>query len=372
MMDATLRANQPFADYLDGQSATVKRVEVIVESSELVLAGQDATPIRWRLSNIRSLPDQADPYSIVLTYSGDPLARLIVDDRALRKQLQLRCPNLNKRLPVQGRGRILGWSIGAIASVCLIIFVLVPTMANQLAEFLPASGEKALGDSTFAQIRSALSDNDVVPVDLCENPAGQAALELMQARLEQATSLPYPLSVHVLDHEMVNAFALPGGYIVIFRGLIDAAEDPDEVAAVFAHEIGHVVNRDPTRSALRTAGSIGVLGLVFGDFAGGTAVLFLVERLIQASYSQEAEAGADAFAHRTLAAQGISPTALATFFERLRDRHGDDDGIVSHLAAHPTLTARIESAIGADNQVSGPIRPSLSDAQWQDLRAICR
>lgn len=67
---------------------------------------------------------------------------------------------------------------------------------------------------------------------------------------------------------------MPGGLIILFRGLIDAAESSDEVAAVYAHELGHVVARDPTRIALRSAGSIGVLGLLLGDFAGGAVVLF--------------------------------------------------------------------------------------------------
>ena len=84
----------------------------------------------------------------------------------------------------------------------------------------------------------------------------------------------------------------PGGRLVFFRGLLEEAENPDEVAAVLAHEIGHVVYRDPTRDALRSAGSLGVLGLLFGDFAGGTVALFIANQLINASYSQAAEARA--------------------------------------------------------------------------------
>ncbi len=159
---------------------------------------------------------------------------------------------------------------------------------------------------------------------------------------------------------------------MFFRGLIEAAEHPDEVAAVFAHEIGHVVNRDPARGALRSAGSIGVLGLVFGDFAGGAAVLFMVERLIDATYSQEAEASADSFAHGVLAKGGMSPDALASFFERLRAKYGDSEGIVAHFMAHPSLGNRITAARYAASRITGPKRPSLGEEDWQDLRGICR
>jgi len=68
------------------------------------------------------------------------------------------------------------------------------------------------------------------------------------------------------------------GYVVFFRGLIDTTECPEELATVFAHEIGHVEARDPTRIALRSAGSIDVLGLLFGG-RGGALVLLLANGL---------------------------------------------------------------------------------------------
>lgn len=371
----TVAPHQAFADYLDGRSAVIHRVALsIAEASSgpiLVVTLADDQVVRWPLRDLRTIPDQAGKNQLVITSKDAPLGRLIVEDAETQRLLKARSPNLRQRPPVRGRGRIFAWSIAALASVGLIVFVLVPAMADQLAEYLPPDGEKALGDTTFEQIRNALSENEFNPVKICEDRAGMAALEQMQSRLEDETDLPYPLSVLVLDHEMVNAFALPGGRIVLFRGLIKAAETPDEVAAVLAHEIGHVVNRDPARGALRSAGSIGVLGLIFGDFAGGAAVLFMVERLIDATYSQSAEAAADSFAHDLLISGGIPPAALADFFERLRARYGDQDGIVAHFMAHPGLGDRIAKARAANSRMVGAIRPSLGELDWQDLRGIC-
>ncbi len=364
-----------FADYLDGRAATVQRIEVLVErspeSEAIVLIPPEGERLRWPLDDLRGVPDQAGRDRLIVTSQRQPLARLFVGDRALCDLLTARARHLHKRPPVRGRGRILGWGLGALASVALIVFVLVPVMADQLAEFLPPEGEKALGDTTFEQIRSALAESDFEPVRICSETEGVVALDRLQRRLQGGVALPYPLTVHVLDHEMVNAFALPGGRIVLFRGLLEAAESADEVAAVLAHEIGHVVNRDPARGALRSAGSIGVLGLILGDFAGGAAVLFLVERLIDATYSQEAEAGADAFAHDLLLSEGVSPAALEQFFDRLRREYGDQEGIVAHFLAHPRLGNRIAAAREAADRMTGPIRPSLGEADWQDLRHIC-
>ncbi|MGR3289600.1 MAG: M48 family metallopeptidase, partial [Paracoccaceae bacterium] len=147
---------------------------------------------------------------------------------------------------------------------------------------------------------------------------------------------------------------------------------PDEIAGVLAHEVGHVVNRDPARGALRSAGSIGVLGLLFGDFAGGTVVLFLLNRLIDATYSQDAEALADTFAHQTLGNAGIAPSALANMFERLRQKGGDPDGILAHFMAHPQLGDRIAAARNADSLLTRAAVPSLDKDDWRALQNICR
>ncbi len=338
----------------------------------LVIMPPEGAPLRWPLAGIRQLSDQARTDEMVVQSTEQPAARLILRDRAAIRVIESRCPNLNRRPPVEGTGRLIGWAAAAIASVALIVFVLVPVMANQLATFLPPAGERALGDTTLEQIRTALDDTGFRPLPFCDAADGVAALDKMTARLTTNIDLPYPVTVHVLDHELINAFALPGGYIVFFRGLIEAAEHPDEVAAVLAHELGHVVHRDPTRIALRSAGSIGVLGLLLGDFAGGAVVLFLAERLIQATYTQEAEAGADAFAHDTLTAAGILPSALATMFQRLRDEYGDAEGITAHFTSHPALGDRIAAARAADTALTGAIRPSLDDTDWRALRRICR
>ncbi|NKW72167.1 M48 family metallopeptidase [Rhodobacteraceae bacterium R_SAG10] len=364
-----------FADFLDGKSAVVRRAALSMDETSaapcLLLSLPEQSDLRWPLAAIRRLPDQAGRDTMVLTLHDDAVRRLVLRDEAVRKILTARCPNLKARPRVANRGKLLGWSLGAIASVALIIFVLVPVMADQLAEFLPPDGERALGDATFEQIRTALSVEDFVPVRICETRRGVAALDTMTARLETLTDLPYPLAVNVLDHDLVNAFALPGGRVVLFRGLIDAADGPDEVAAVLAHEIGHVAARDPARRALRSAGSIGVLGLILGDFAGGAVVLFLVERLIDANYSRDAEAAADQYAFDLLVGAGVRPSALATFFERLQQDQGDGVGILAHFQSHPELGDRISAARSGDTGAATFGLPSLNAREWARLRRIC-
>lgn len=356
--------------FLDGDRATAAPVAFTFEdtSQALVIAAPDG-PVTWPYSEIRAMRDQAGPDQMVLRLLGDLTTRLILTDPDDQLLLRARAKRLGRYVSHVRPGRLMAWAAAAVASVALIIFVLVPVMANQLAEYLPPEGEKALGDTTFEQIRTALDETGFGELPLCENSDGLAALAKIETRLSAEMDLVSPLTVHVLDHEMVNAFALPGGYVVFFRGLIEEARRPEEVAAVFAHEIGHVQARDPTRIALRSAGSIGVLGLLFGDFAGGALVLFLAEQIIQADYTQEAEAAADTFAHAALLAADLPPSAIGTFFEHLPDEAGEA-GILQHLQSHPELGDRIEAARAAEPE-GAKFRLLLTDQEWAALQGIC-
>lgn len=356
------------AVYFDGDSPEPRMADVArIDGDILQITLADGSTVHWPARQVRKVADQPDKGDATLRVTSDPVARLYVADVQSLPPLI----HLTKRAPPKGRGRLAMWAAGAIAAVALQIGVLIPLMADQLANIIPQRAERALGTATLDQIRNALGNDRFGPLAFCENPEGREALNDMTATF--APSLPggTEVSVFVLNHPMINAFALPGGNVVFFRGLIDAAETPEEVAAVLAHELGHVVSRDPTRHALRSAGSIGVLGLLFGDFAGGAVVLFLTERLIDASYTQAAETAADAFAHEVLEEANVSPAALGDMFERLRDRYGDNDGVVAHFLSHPTLSDRIDTArdVAPEGRTWTPI---LTDDQWADLQSICK
>ncbi|WP_299749978.1 M48 family metallopeptidase [uncultured Tateyamaria sp.] len=356
------------ASYFNGDTPNPVPVYVTPsdDGAQIILSRPNADDVIWPASDIRTVSDLPSGIDAVLRLTSDPVARLYVQDAGTMPRL----PHLNRRAPPKGRGRLAMWAAGAVAAVALQIGILIPLMADQLANFIPPRAERALGEATFEQIRGALGSDTLGPLRVCEKPEGRAALNEMAATFAPSIPDNGEISVFVLNHPMINAFALPGGYVVFFRGLIDAAETPEEVAAVFAHELGHVVSRDPTRHALRSAGSIGVLGLLFGDFAGGAVVLFLTERLIDANYTQAAEVAADTFAHMVLEDAEISPAALGDMFERLRKKHGDSDGTLSHFLSHPTLSDRIEKARDAAPE-DGDWSPILTEQQWADLQGIC-
>ncbi|PTX75352.1 M48 family metallopeptidase [Sulfitobacter mediterraneus] len=357
------------ASYFDGDVPQPRGVTLALTQGQslLEITLDDGRVVEWPLTEVRALPDISGRAQYVLRWTGDPLARLVSPNPFLLSAL----PQAKRRAPPKGRGRLIKWAVAAVAAVALQIFVLVPLLADNMAKFIPIEGEKALGEATFGHIREALDDTGLTPIDVCTAEAGTAALNELVTKISGDRAFRQDVTIAVLDHEMVNAFALPGGFVVLFRGLIEAADGPDEVAAVVAHEIGHVISRDPTRHALRSAGSIGVLGLLFGDFAGGAAVLFLTERLIAAQYSQAAETAADIFAHEALEDASISPAALGRMFENLQGEHGDRSGVAAHFLTHPAMGERIRAARAAVDP-DGTYFPSMPDESWAALQNICK
>ena len=362
------------AKFFDGRSARMQAVVAHIEMRHgamvLVISLPDEAEILWPMSELREVTDQARDEGIVLSFGQDGVERLILPHGASEDVIRDHAPNLGKRRVSNRMIRnLVLWLGGAVASVVLIMFVILPALANQLATMIPPEREAALGNTAIRQISRFLgSDEEKLT---CDNPAGVEALDKMTKRMVGFRTLDYDLNVRVFDHEMVNAFAVPGGHVVLFKGLLDAAETPEEVAGVLGHEIGHVVNRDPTRLTLRSAGSIGILGMIFGDFAGGALALILAEQLISASYAQDAEANADEFAHELLAEAKLPSEPFAQFFIKLKDEYGDSEGLLSHLASHPNLQGRADAAIAADSLNGLAYRSVLSPSEWSDLKKIC-
>lgn len=363
---------EAIARYFDGESATPREVVVSFGERSLVIMGMDEVAIaHWPLASLRAIgPRRSSSVQIVPGHDSDE--RLVLTDRLMLDAIGEVCPELYRR-PVDRRGmrRAFAWAGGAAASVVLIVFVLVPMLSAQLAELIPPKREQQLGDAVVEQIQWLLEKAGGKPPQLCHNAEGVAALGRMAVRLDSPLELPYPLRVDVIDHGLINAVALPGGRILVFRGLIDAADNPEEVAGVLAHEMGHVAYHDPTREALRAAGTAGILGLLLGDVFGASAVVVASDAVLNASYQRKAETRADETAVRLLAEAELPSGPFAQFFDKLRKKYGDTPEVLKPFSSHPGLEARAKRAAAADKIGDRPFEPALSDRDWVALRGIC-
>ncbi|WP_417211652.1 M48 family metallopeptidase [Antarctobacter sp.] len=367
------------AHFFDGLTAGRHEVHVALSDDRqamLITGDSLAEPLRWSLMDLRALSDTSHKGRLTLTRHAetddeaprDP-ARLVLHDPELIAWMHRTRPGLFRRDLHKGTWRkVFLYSGGALVAAGLMLFVILPAMANTLAQIIPVEREIAFGKVVTSQMERVLGRTDKKSLR-CEDPAGRAALITMLARLTDNREMEYQISAQVFDHAMVNAFAAPGGQVVILRGLLESAQSPDEVAGVLAHEIGHVESRDATRHALRTAGSAGLLTMLIGDFTGGAAIALVGEQLITAAYTRDAEAAADLFALDMLASANVDATGFARFFDELGDLQGIE--IPAYLSTHPVTAERAEQARGFAQTQSGT-RPILNKAEWQALRAICR
>jgi Zn-dependent protease with chaperone function len=149
--------------------------------------------------------------------------------------------------------------------------------------------------------------------------------------------------------------------------LLAKAENPDEIAGVLAHELGHVSHRDNTRNMIYSGGTSFLIGLLFGDISGSGALIFASRSLVTASYSRDAEQGADNFSIDVMHRLGRPTKPMGDLIFRITGKQGDK--MLSFLSNHPLTEDRLKHLSDEDRPASGP--PLLSAVEWTALKAIC-
>lgn len=354
--------NQFSATWADGQTAARHTVQVWVVGDELTFSDAAGIKHNWLVSELRLL-ERVYPGRPARLYREHPDAGrhagflTFTDSNALTElaalNAKLRRQNHSQHSALQ---RVLGW--GAVLILLLVGLVVgVPKLAGPITAVMPYSWEEKLASATDDMI---LADHR-----LCDNPAGQAELETLTARLLQQHSWPHPVQVNVVDDEQVNAFAAPGGRVLIFRGLLDEAESPDELAGVLAHELAHVIERHALESLVRNLGITFSMAMIFGDIS---SIMSTVGRtVLQLSYSRDTEREADAVGIRLLNQADIRGGGLVRFFERLEEKQADTPQALAVLSTHPLDAERAEFVKA---QVTGQ-QPALSAQAWEEIQGIC-
>jgi predicted Zn-dependent protease len=359
------------ARYNDGVTARTRVVEAVLEGDALaILERESGSELdRWPRPAIRLLDPPNESGDKRLTTGAGDAARLIIADDAVIAALMAALPDLRRaeRADRRTARRVWALGIGAIVSVLLILFVFLPHISGLVASAVPDSVAFELGESTFESMSELAALGSDKAVSVCAAPAGRAALDRLVARLAAASDYDGPLEVRVLDWKLVNAFALPGGIIVMSDGMIDFAQSPEALAGILAHEIGHVSGRDSLRGMVQAAGVSVILGLLIGDVTGGGVLVLASETLINARYSQAVEEAADSHAVDTLNRAGIDAGPMADFFDRLLGEMAELEEALRIISTHPPSAERA-AAIRAKASARGA---AMTPDGWTALTAIC-
>jgi len=346
----------PRGRYHDGKTARQEDVEVTLTASVLLIVRANAPAEildSWPVAEIWLVDEDRSQGEARFKRGAAGDARLTVSDAALLAALRGSAPHA-KRLSAW---RV--WAVSIGVGVGLVFFALfaAPLLSAWIAPLVPVSWERKIADSYIGALMSAFGGGA-----FCTGPDGVAALDDLAARLTAKAKSDYDIRIRVSSHKEINAFAMPGGDIVVFRGLIDFAESPDEVAAVVAHELGHLIHRHPTQALVRAFG----FDLFFSFLTGSSILSDLGGQMIALSHSREAEREADALGLRLLGDADLRRDGMERFFERLEKEKGSLPGLLRYFSTHPPTEERAEHA---HSDAGGA--QALSPEAWRALQHVC-
>lgn len=181
---------------------------------------------------------------------------------------------------------------------------------------------------------------------------------------QQIPATAYDYTIVVLDDPQVNAFTIPGGNIYVFKGLISFCDSPEQLAAVLAHEMGHVEKRHTVDRLVREFG----LSILFSIMTGGDSVLLsdVYQTLISTGFSRSQEKEADQFALELLEDANISPKSIASFFRKLNRENLAYNEKIELIMTHPHNKARIKASLAYDVDVDFKEIPL--DLNWEKIK----
>jgi predicted Zn-dependent protease len=321
------------AAYYDGMHAISNEVSVTLTAIGVYFSSENLQN-NWDYGDIiiSERPEHMRP--LTLTHGKQHAARLVIEDSSLYTLLKRRLPkNQTPRISIAiDIPSLLAWS--AAAAVLLWgLYMFAPIFTSYVAKNLPPSWEEEIGKRT---VQVLTYDKQV-----CDSPKCDQALKAITDRL--SPSLPEDLnySVQIVRDGEMNAFAAPGGRIIVFSGLIEKAGTPEELAAVIAHELGHVVERHPIQGFVHALGFGLLAGFIMGD-GGSVSAAAISNGLLQLHYSRELEERADRLAIEYLQRANIGTHGLVAFFERLQKKNpANDNRIFDYISTHPSTADRI-------------------------------
>lgn len=265
---------------------------------------------------------------------------LIASDKAgqaaLRAALPINTVNGLKKWHSSTKTQSLVWnSVLYSAAFLLLSAILVVWQYDRVLTFaanqVSMETEKKLGDSVLKSISS--SEN------FLKEGAAVDAVKKIGTQLTAGSRYQYQW--YVLKDDSINAFAAPGGIIIVNSGLLKKAE-PKELAAVLAHEVQHVEQRHSLKNMLHSAGVASVVLVVLGD--ANAVMMIMAQQVSQQYFSRKVEADADLKGAQLLTKAKIDPAGMPSFFKKLAAEYKDLNNTPEWLSSHPETLQRIKNA----------------------------
>jgi predicted Zn-dependent protease len=223
------------------------------------------------------------------------------------------------------------------------------------------STEKRIGDLTLMAIKKG--DKEI------ESDSVLILLNGLKKRICISNKFdPDEIKIHVLCNKVINAFSLPDNHLVIFTGLINYCQNPEELAAVMAHEIGHIENKHVMKKLTEEVG-LTVLVTISGAGSNPGIIQQIVKLLTSTAFDRRKESEADEAAVHYLAKSDIDPEHFADFLLRLSNEKADIPLKLEWVSTHPNSKERANEILKLRKQETYKSVPIFSDEIWEGLKA---
>jgi predicted Zn-dependent protease len=223
-----------------------------------------------------------------------------------------------------------------------------------------------IDDATEAEIGAEVHQQVLAEYPQVTDPTVQAWVDEVGSRIAQASfderdGVTYQF--FVLDADIINAFAAPGGYVYLTSGLILAADNEAEVASVLGHEVGHIAHRHGV-AQIERAVALGTLSdVILGDGVAGDVVDFATNFVLGTQYSQAQETDADDIGVIFAYDADFNPFGMVDFFRKLAEAGGS--GVPSWLSSHPEPEDRAARAEDNIADLPGDVTRESGDLLWE-------
>lgn len=354
--------------YLNGQTADRHCVVVRMSPHSLDITLENGVVFRWPYNEIRQTQGSYTGEQARLERGEDTPEILIFVDPSALQALEQVAPDrlLRSGDPVRRSARI-KVTIAAVTALVVIAAMLytwaIPALARHISTHIPVSWEERIGERVAAQV--------AVENRVCTKVRGMEAINaILDTLVATQPSSPYRFRVLVVDDPTVNAFAAPGGLIVVYRGLLEKTRSPEELAGVLAHEIQHVLKRHTTRALVESMTVAFLLAAVgSGQQNSGPIGAALLSQL---QFSRQHEEEADRTGVQMLVTAGIDPQGMIHFFDEMlgADEH-DIPAIVSYLSTHPHMDDRVANLTAVAAQAPPATRKLLPSVNWNTVANMC-
>jgi predicted Zn-dependent protease len=200
-------------------------------------------------------------------------------------------------------------------------------------QLLSVDKEIKLGEYFYDNLRKDPQFNVV------GNTYTDSCMQVLISRLTDSLDTEYDYNIHIFNNPMINAFALPGGNILVSSGLIGQCDKAEELAAVIAHEMAHIEKKHLIGKLMKDLG----MTILTSDDS------FLIGEVSRSAastaYDRKKEKEADAYALKLMERSAIDPRILGVFFRKLKDKNLDYDKRFEMIMTHPPNDTRIRMAL---------------------------